>query len=113
MVAFSGVSLTRMLSGISMFSGTSALIAAIMLVEYLLLKGADRSEIYRRELELARLRRRDDLLTLRQIENELTDLRERLARPPAEGDPAADAPARLEEARGAVDRLLQLLHPPR
>ena len=61
------------------FGVTTALVVVVMLVEYLILKGSDRSAIYRRELEVTRLRRRDDLLALRDLETQLDDLREHMA----------------------------------
>jgi hypothetical protein len=94
-----------------LYSGTSALIAVVMLVEYLLLKGADRSPIYLRELEAARQRRRDDLLALREMETQLVELRSRLAA--VSSGPAAASPdrapelsARLEDARRVVESVL-------
>lgn len=62
-----------------LYSAYSAFIAMIMLFEYLLLKGSDRSGIYRRELEAARQKRRDDLLALRDMETQLIEARARLA----------------------------------
>lgn len=53
----------------------TVLIAVIMLVEYLILKGGDRSDLYRRELEVARHKRRDDLLALREMETQLVEMR--------------------------------------
>jgi hypothetical protein len=61
-----------------LYSGTAVAIVVVMLVEYLLLKGADRSPIYRRELEAARVKRRDDLLALRDLETQLVELRSRM-----------------------------------
>ncbi len=62
----------------TLYKPYTALIVVIMLVEYVLLKGADRSQIYRRELEAARERRRDDVLALREMEMQLVELRARL-----------------------------------
>lgn len=61
-----------------LYSGYAVAIVVVMLVEYLLLKGADRSQIYRRELEAARIKRRDDLLALRDLETQLVELRSRM-----------------------------------
>jgi hypothetical protein len=62
-----------------LYSPTAALIVVIMLVEYLLLKGSDRTAIYRRELEAARLKRREDLLAMRDLERQLVELKVRLS----------------------------------
>jgi len=83
------------------FGVTTALVVVVMLVEYLILKGSDRSAIYRRELEVARLKRRDDLLALRDLETQLEDLRERMTTA-LEGE--ADTPA-LREAIETSQRI--------
>lgn len=62
-----------------LYSGAAVAIMVVMLMEYLLLKGSDRSPIYRRELEAARIKRRDDLLALRDIETQLMELRSRMS----------------------------------
>lgn len=93
-----------------LYSGYSIAIVVIMLVEYLLLKGSDRSPIYRRELEAARVKRRDDLLALRDLETQLVELRGRLATA-LERD-ADSAPAlrdAVEVARAASETLLARL----
>ena len=54
-----------------LYSPYTAFIAVIMIVEYIILKGADRTALYRRELEAARAIRREDLLALRQMESRL------------------------------------------
>ena len=59
----------------AIYGGYTVLIAVIMLVEYLILKGGDRSDLYRRELEVARHKRRDDLLALREMETQLVEMR--------------------------------------
>ncbi|HOR27578.1 MAG TPA: hypothetical protein PLG73_06125 [Candidatus Sumerlaeota bacterium] len=92
-----------------LYSPYAAFIVVIMLVEYLLLKGADRSHIYRRELDAARQKRRDDLLALRQIETELVDLRARLGAElenPTEPARLADT---LDHSRSTVERVLSLI----
>lgn len=90
-----------------LYSGYSVAIVVIMLVEYLLLKGSDRSDIYRRELEAARVKRRDDLLALRDLETQLVELRGRLCGV-LERD--ADSPSALldaaQHARTASESLL-------
>lgn len=93
----------------TLYSPTAAIIAIIMLIEYLVLKGSDRSPIYRRELEAAREKRRDDLLALRAVETRLVDLRARL-----DNDlEHADEPERLAQcaaqARTVVEDVLKRL----
>jgi hypothetical protein len=93
----------------SLYSPTAVVIAIIMLVEYLILKGSDRTEIYRRELEAARQRRRDDLLALRNMESQLVDLRSRLASELerySEGGPPRES---AEQTHHSVEQLLELL----
>lgn len=92
-----------------LYSPTAAIIVIIMLIEYLILKGSDRSPIYRRELEAAREKRRDDLLMLRAIETRLVDLRARL-----DNDlEHADEPERLahsaSNARAVVEDVIKRL----
>lgn len=58
-----------------LYSPVIVVIVVVMLVEYLLLKGSDRSAIYRRERDAAREKRRNDLLAMRQMETRLVDLR--------------------------------------
>ena len=65
-----------------LYSPYAAFVAVVMLVEYVLLKGADRSALYRRELEAARQKRREDLLALREMETALVRLTDRLDRSP-------------------------------
>jgi hypothetical protein len=87
----------------------AAVLAVVMVVEYLLLKGSDRSAIYRRERDAARAIRRDDLLALRELETLAVDLRARLGSA-LEREEDADAPRRhLEHARGVMDELIRLL----
>ena len=61
-----------------LYSPTAVVLAVVMVVEYLLLKGSDRSAIYRRERDAAREIRRDDMLALRGMETLVVDLRARL-----------------------------------
>jgi hypothetical protein len=62
----------------AIFTPTAVLIIVIVLFEYLILRGSDRSEIYKRELEAARKKRRDDLLALREIEAQLLEMNRRI-----------------------------------
>lgn len=100
--------LTNNLSKIweNLYSGYAVAIVVIMLVEYLLLKGSDRSPIYRRELEAARVKRRDDLLALRDLETQLVELRSRLGGAlEREEDPAALREA-VTDAHATSEKML-------
>ena len=79
----------------TLLSPYTAFVAVMMLVEYLILKGSDRSDIYRRELEAARNVRRDDLLTLRDIETRLLEMKVKIA-------PLAEAEGEAQELRQAL-----------
>ena len=61
-----------------LFSAYAALIVLIIIFEYLLIKGSDRSTIYQRELQAAGTIRRDDLLAMREIEIQLVELKARI-----------------------------------
>lgn len=61
-----------------LYGPVTAAVAVIMLVEYVVLKGADRSRIYQRELQGARQRRKEDLLALRDLESRLLEWRAEL-----------------------------------
>ncbi len=93
----------------ALYSPTAAIIPIIMLVEYLILKGSDRSVIYRRELDLAREKRRDDLLALRTMENELVDLRARIDSDMKQPDNQALLQETAAHARSRVEQMLTLL----
>lgn len=84
-----------------LYSPYSGFIVVVMVVEYVLLKGSDRSAIYRRELEAARQKRRDDLLALRDMETQLVELRARLTT-------ALDRPGEAQELREVVETARQL-----
>ncbi len=90
------------------YSPTSVVVVVIMLVEYLILKGSDRSAIYRRELEAAREKRGGDLLALRAMEARLVELRARLVAELERNDPQQLREA-AEQARAASGELLALL----
>lgn len=94
-----------------LYRPATAFIAVLMMVEYLLLKGSDRTAIYRRELEAARQKRRDDLLAMRDMETELVELRARLTtvleRP--EGEAAAPLREAAETTRRGVESVLARL----
>lgn len=88
----------------ALFTPTAIVIVVIMLFEYLLLKGADRSDIYRRELDAARQKRRDDLLALHEMETRLIELNTRLDQALEVGETvqAAELRAELAAARDAA-----------
>lgn len=92
-----------------LYSPTAGLIAVVMLVEYILLKGADRSALYRRELDAARSKRREDLLALREMEERIVELRESLnheggteERPPGERRTIEELDGLLEKLRSRI-----------
>jgi Skp family chaperone for outer membrane proteins len=87
------------------YNRTAALIAVIVLVEYVILKGLDRSAQYRRQLESSQTKRRQDLLALQKIERELEQLVVEL-REEAEKKKQADW---AESLREKIQRLLQEL----
>lgn len=96
------------------YSPQARLTAVIMLVEYVVLKGADRSAIYRRELEAVRAKRAEDLRAFQMLETELTALRGDLTGPQeaeggakaGKGKPAAGPSA---AAGRRIDSLLEKL----
>ena len=93
----------RMLNLIyKLYNPWAAFVAVVMLVEYVLLKGADRSSIYRRELEACRSRRGEDLLGFQEMERELVLLREELTK--SEGNKKGP-----QAARARIDALLERL----
>jgi hypothetical protein len=83
----------------------AAFVAVVMLVEYVILKGADRSAIYRRELEAARLKRREDLLMLRRLEGRLVELESELRGREA----GAEANELARRAHGEIQAMLELI----
>jgi hypothetical protein len=93
----------------ALYSPFSVVVALVMVVEYLLLKGSDRSQIYRRERDAARAIRRDDLLAMREMESLLVDLRARLA-PQLERDPeAAVLREALGDAQATTGRVVEIM----
>ena len=85
-----------------LFSAYAALIVLIIIFEYLLIKGSDRSTIYQRELQAAGTIRRDDLLAMREIEIQLVELKARITtNMERKHDP--------EAIRGAMDKSMDNL----
>lgn len=92
-----------------LYSPYAAVLAVVMVVEYLLLKGSDRSAIYRRERDAAREIRRDDLLALRELETLAVDLRARLGNALEREADADELRGQLEHARSVLDELIRIL----
>ena len=84
----------------------TAFIAIVMLVEYLVLKGADRSKIYQKDLQALRERRKSDLLLLRDLEAQLAAIKAELEALAAEGETADEARKRLEAQVQGLDAML-------
>ncbi len=87
-----------------LYNRYAALIAVIVLVEYVILKGFDRSAQYGRQLESLRARRHEDLATLEQVEQKLERAKASLdaAKPET---PAAE----LETPKREIESALELL----
>ena len=93
----------------TLYKPYTALIAVIMLVEYVILKGADRSHIYRRELEAARETRRADLLAMRNMETRLVELRARLTPILDDSTNAQALSDATRDTHEASDKVLEIL----
>jgi hypothetical protein len=92
-----------------LYSPYAGVLVVVMVVEYLLLKGSDRSAIYRRERDAAREVRRDDMLAMREMETHAVDLRARLGSALDRDQDAAELRRQLEHARTVTDDLIQIL----
>lgn len=90
-----------------LYSPYAGFVALVMLIEYLLLRGGDRTALYRRELEAARARRRDELLATRELETQLVEMRTRVAQL-LEHEPldAQASRAMLEQIQGHIEGML-------
>ena len=98
---------TRIMEAI--YGPYTVLIAVIMLVEYLILKGGDRSDLYRRELEVARHKRRAELLALRAMETQLVEMRahmQGMLTPESESDNPENLRESVTYARDTAEDLL-------
>lgn len=92
-----------------LFSAYAALIVLIIIFEYLLIKGSDRSTIYQRELQAAGTIRRDDLLAMREIEIRLVELKARITtNMEREHDPEAICGA-MKKSMDNLDEALHLI----
>jgi hypothetical protein len=88
-----------------LYSPQAALIAVIMLVEYVVLKGADRSVLYKRELDAARAKRREDLLAMREIEAKLIEIQTRLDRLEQNAENAGEIEQTRQELEATLEQL--------
>lgn len=80
----------------------TAFIAIVMLVEYLIIKGADRSRIYHRELQGLRSRRKEDLLLFRDMEAQLESVKAELEA--IAGHAVTDSDERSKELNTKLER---------
>ena len=93
-----------------LFSAYAALIVLIIIFEYLLIKGSDRSTIYQRELQAAGTIRRDDLLAMREIEIQLVELKARITTSmERKHDPEAIRGAMDNKSMDNLDEALHLI----
>jgi hypothetical protein len=60
----------------SLYSPVAIIVVIFLAIEYIALKGRDRSRIYKIELDHARTKRRQDLEFLRGVEKELSEIEE-------------------------------------
>lgn len=60
----------------SLYSPVAIIVVIFLAIEYIALKGRDRSRIYKIELEQARTKRQQDLEFLRGVEKELSEIEE-------------------------------------
>jgi len=85
-----------------LYSPYAAFLAVVMIAEYVIVKGADRSSLYRRGMEAAREKRQEDLLTFRAMETVLHSVREDVSKL---GEIAADSDTvkQAQQTEGAAD----------
>jgi len=102
-----------------LYGPVAIIVVIFMIVEYIVLKGRDRSRIYRLELEQTRERRRHDVEFLQSVEEQLRQIEEALgavgadqtvdapsAASPPESDAVNQAKSRLTALRKLVGRRL-------
>ena len=93
-----------------LYSPFAVIIVTVLVVQYILLKGRDRSRLYRMEIDQLRERRREDSDFLQEMEEELRKLDERLA--PSEPDspesPSGDS-SQVASARARIQSLRKKL----
>lgn len=88
-----------------LYSPVAALIAVIILVEFLILKGTDRSAQYRRALEAVRHRRGETLLAMRDIEVRLQELNEKISEAETESSDQLSLKAVHDELTSILEEL--------
>ena len=80
-----------------LYGPAALIIVVILMIQYILLKGRDRSRVYKIEIEKMRAKRHDDVERMRHLETELAHLEQRLHRLAASGGfdavPAGEARA--------------------
>jgi hypothetical protein len=92
-----------------LYGPTAAVLAVAMVVEYLLLKGSDRSAIYRRERDAAREIRRADVDAMRSLETMAVELRARLGSALERAEDPEAQRRHLEHAHKATDDIVGIL----
>jgi len=63
-----------------LYGPAALIIVVILMIQYILLKGRDRSRVYKIEIEKMRGKRLDDVERMRHLDTELADLEQRLHR---------------------------------
>jgi DNA-binding helix-hairpin-helix protein with protein kinase domain len=63
-----------------LYGPAALIIVVILIIQYILLKGRDRSRVYKIEIERMRAKRHDDIERTRHIDAELANLEQRLHR---------------------------------
>ncbi|MBI3736214.1 hypothetical protein HY256_06845 [Candidatus Sumerlaeota bacterium] len=88
-----------------LYNRNTAVIAVVVLVEYVILKGFDRSAQYRRQLEALRTKRNEDLAAIQKLEAKLSELRTMMEKSETDGSPADLARAAKAEIESALSQL--------
>jgi len=88
------------------YSPLAIILLIVVFIEYLIIKGGDRSRLYLIELERMREREQEQIAQTRRAIEEIHRLRA-AAKPPAEGTAPSDVPAvSLDEGLKRVEHLL-------
>jgi hypothetical protein len=98
----------------SLYSPVAIIVVIFLAIEYIALKGRDRSRIYRIELDHARTKRRQDLEFLRGVEKEISEIEEMIHSAAQEtpcGGPEAPSPlsSKLSEIQSRLAALRRSL----
>jgi ABC-type multidrug transport system fused ATPase/permease subunit len=92
-----------------LYGPAAFVVAAVMIVEFLILKARDRSRFYRLELQLMRNRRREDIRLLRETRDALAEslrsLRQARQRLEEDGSSAEETKAVLDSLEEQVQRI--------